>query len=302
MRKASQVNSSTAIAREKQLAPFIWVILVLCTLAGLRPLIATAARLVLSGTTLAWTMWAVAFLCWIGLLIPNIRYLATHRKTSVGMAPIAVISIAPAAAVTLAYVHAQGPALVALWTVFVVSFALLILFVLGFLKLRSVYAGDRHVDPDAIIIVLGGAIKEGKLSTTLLERLTTASTIWHEGPDRMLVPTGGPVPNDKRCEADYMRDELVCQGVSPASIALERAARNTTENIQNSLTLLEIRGLWHPESSRQLCVLTSDYHLYRALREGHYCGVELVPIPSPTPRKSRLQQWCREILTALVLP
>lgn len=302
MSKAKQTDSSTALARERQLAPIIAVVFVFCTYAGLRPLAATAVHLWHNGPALGWFAWTVACVCWVGLVGANVHYLVTHRKTTVGMAPIAVISMAPSAAVTLAYAHAYGPALVALWVVFGISFALLVIFAFGFVKLRSVYVGTPPIAPDAIVIVLGGTVRDGVPCSTLTERLKTASALWHDSFHRALVLTGGPVPNDTRCEADYMFDELVARSVDPRSLHVEPAARNTAENIQNSLALLARTNLWMPGDARQLCVLTSDYHLFRALREGRYCDVELVPIPSPTPRKSRLQQWCREILTDLVLP
>ena len=94
-----------------------------------------------------------------------------------------------------------------------------------------------------------------------------------------------------------MNDYLIRSGVDPQSLFLERAACNTAQNVRNSIEMLEEKG-----SSHQLCVLTSDYHIFRALREGRKHGVSLVPIACPTSKSSRLQQWSREVLTLLFCP
>ena len=290
-------NSSTAVARESQMAPVVAVLFVLCTLAGLRPLVATAVRITPQHNALAWLAWSCAVIVWGVLVGLDLKYWISHGKTSTGMLPPTIASLVPATGVTLALVEAHEPALGALWTAFGVSSAALIGLLVCFFVLYRASTRPHEIDRDAVVLVLGGAIRHGQPSETLLMRLRVATRLWHESPDRVLVLTGGPVPDDDRCEADYMFDELVESGVAPDSMLLERHARNTNENIRYSLQLIadaNIRG--------QLCVLTSDYHIYRALREASYCGVELTPIASPTPPRSRLQQWSREALTFLVLP
>ena len=71
-------------------------------------------------------------------------------------------------------------------------------------------------------------------------------------------------------------------------------ARNTRENIERSCELLDACAF-----GGQRCVVTSDYHLLRALFEAQQVGVALVPIAAPTPPGTALQQWCREVLTIL---
>lgn len=83
-------------------------------------------------------------------------------------------------------------------------------------------------------------------------------------------------------------------GVNPARIMVERMARNTDENIRNSIELLE-----REDMHEQLCVVSSDYHLHRALRDARKLGVSLAPIAAPTPPASVPQQWCREVMTIL---
>ena len=108
----------------------------------------------------------------------------------------------------------------------------------------------------------------------------------------MVVVTGGPTPDGSTTEAHEMARYLHEHGVGRACVLLEPTARNTRENIARSTELLDERGF-----SGQRCVVSSDYHLYRALRETRHLGQDLTPIAAPTPRASVAQQWCREVLT-----
>jgi uncharacterized SAM-binding protein YcdF (DUF218 family) len=108
----------------------------------------------------------------------------------------------------------------------------------------------------------------------------------------MVVVTGGTTPDGSTTEAREMARYLRERGVRQACVLLEPTARNTRENIARSTELLDERGF-----SDQRCVVSSDYHLYRALRETRRLGQELTPIAAPTPPKSAVQQWYREALT-----
>jgi hypothetical protein len=125
-------------------------------------------------------------------------------------------------------------------------------------------------------------------------RLDVAFELTVDHPQRTLILTGGPLANGPGTEAEHMARYLIDKGLPSQQLLLEQQARNTRENISNSCVLATRESL-----SGQRCVLTSDYHLYRAVREGRAIGVELTPIPAPVPLPGRLQQWSREVLTIL---
>lgn len=295
--KADEQASSTALAITKRLAPIVAVVCIVCTVAGAAALAYSAEWLLLKrGTGLRWGLWPLALILW-GLLVgSNLRYWVTHRKLSVGMIPPAIMSLAPsmAAAIYFVYLDLPMPLRWTCWILMIVALLLMAVFAVYFLQVRVVYARRPAVEDDAIIIVLGGTIRNGRPCATLLLRLDEASRLWQASHGHTFVVTGGPVRDDTLCEADYMAQALVASGIPAGRILLERRARNTAENMRNSLDLLAERDV-----KGQLCVLTSDYHLHRALREGRRCGVELVPIASPTPPNSRLQQWSQEVLALL---
>ena len=167
-------------------------------------------------------------------------------------------------------------------------------FAFWFCRLRRTYTARPAIEPNAALIVLGGAIKGGRPCKTLARRLDTACVLWHQQKSLTLVVTGGPTPDGRTTEAREMARYLRQHGIAAAAIIAEPTARNTHENIACSCALLAERGF-----SGQLCVVSSDYHLWRACRDGRSLGITLTPVAAPTPVASIPQQWCREVLTIL---
>lgn len=271
-------GTSTLLGTEQRYAPVVLALCFACMVGG------------------AMLLWAcpnlLAVMAWLALTASNVWYLVQHGRPTVGMMPVAVFSLAPASLTALC---APGMAGVRWWlcaTLCVFSFGVMALFVAWFFRLRQTYAHRRHTCDNAMVIVLGGGVRNGLPRPTLARRLDVAAELCKEHAELMLVLTGGPLHNEPGTEADAMARYLVERGISRGRLLLERRARNTHENIVYGLQVVRATG-----RETQLCVLTSDYHLYRAVREGRGQGVELTPIPAKTRLSSRLQQWCREVLT-----
>lgn len=280
-------TSSTLISTERALRPVVTAV--------------TWTSCACVAGLLGWTFSRVPLGTWIACAIPalaleasNLHYLRTHPLTTIGMIPIALFSLIPALLAVNAVPGLPGVALALARLLLVPLACLLAVFVTLTIRLRCAYSTHPDVSPTAALIVLGGAIRNGRPCTTLARRLDVAAQLWREQQRRTIVVTGGRIPSGTTTEAEAMANYLQECGVSANSVILERRARNTRENISHSCTLLGRAG-----HHGQCCVVTSDYHLWRALRDGRAVGVELTPIAAPTPRSSALQQWCREILTIL---
>lgn len=234
------------------------------------------------------------FVLWLALTASNALYIAQHTHPTVGMAPVSVASLAPASASALLAPHLPGPLLWLSFLVLLGSLAVICVFGFWFVRLRGAWSHRNAIGDKALVIVLGGTVVDGKPRPTLACRLDTAVQVCDEHTSAVLVLSGGPLANEAGCEAEAMERYVVAAGIPRERIIVEPRARNTRENILFSLELAGKRGLFD-----QRCVLTSDYHLYRAIQEGRRLGLELTPIPAPTPLNSRLQQWCREVLTIL---
>lgn len=284
---ATGPHTSTLLSTEAQLRPLVLVIV------ALAPILA-AAILCTTLEHIPHVLWA---LCALGVIIPtasNQHYLRTHTLTTIGMIPVACAGLLPA---TLAGALASGMApgiQFACRIALVALLAVAAIFVWWFVRLRRTYQRHPHIATDAVLIVLGGAIKQGRPCETLARRLDVAARLWHESPQRTIVVTGGPTPDGTTTEAREMARYLMEQDVCAAHIILEEEARNTKENIAYARALLDDASV-----PGQRCVISSDYHLWRALRDAQELGVALTPIAAPTPRASVPQQWCREVLTIL---
>lgn len=74
-----------------------------------------------------------------------------------------------------------------------------------------------------------------------------------------------------------MKRILCAQGVDEKAILLEKNSTNTVENLRNA------REIMHRRQLRSAIVLTSDYHLTRALWIARALGIEARGIPAQGP-------------------
>lgn len=107
-----------------------------------------------------------------------------------------------------------------------------------------------------IAIVLGAAVRpDGTASVALERRALTAAKLYSEGRVDQIIASGG-VPQAGRSEADLIAEICAQKGVPSAAILIEDASRNTVENVQNSMRLLE--------SDAEVTLVTDRYHALRA--------------------------------------
>lgn len=108
------------------------------------------------------------------------------------------------------------------------------------------------------VIVLGCQVyADGSLSPQLELRLKETLKTYEALP-RPIVVCGGQGENEPAPEGRVMRDWLVAHGVPADQVTAECASQNTRQNLQNARALL-------PGDIRRVTVITSDYHLPRAL-------------------------------------
>ena len=150
---------------------------------------------------------------------------------------------------------------------------------------------ERAVSPSDCIIVLGARVRpDGTLSDSLRYRCEAALAAWREGLAPSLIVCGAQGKDEPMREAEAMRGWLMAQGVPEAAIVAEGASFNTEQNLQNARALMDERG-W-----KSAIVVTSDYHLQRALWLARDAGIEACGIPaeSPHPLGTRLKDRLRE--------
>ena len=126
------------------------------------------------------------------------------------------------------------------------------------------------------IIVLGAQVKpSGEPSLQLQWRIDAAAKAWKER-ESLIVVCGARGANEPATEASVMRDELIKQGVRADMILMDEKSFNTRQNIANAAKLLEGREVNH------VLVVTSDYHLARAMAIAEDAGLSASGVGAPT--------------------
>ncbi|MDD6666398.1 MAG: YdcF family protein [Lachnospiraceae bacterium] len=168
-------------------------------------------------------------------------------------------------------ISGASPALMLLMvTTFYLSFTFLIFaFYCFFLQLIPV-----KKDFDYVIIHGAGLRKDGTVTKLLAERCDKAIAIYRRDPTPpYLIPSGGQGGDEVCSEADAMRRYLIEKGIPEDKILMEDKSTTTLENIRNSRDLIESRP-----GRKYTALVTSNYHVYRAMRYARKAGLNAVGI------------------------
>lgn len=147
---------------------------------------------------------------------------------------------------------------------------------IGWVYLQEVSV-EQPSDFDSII-VLGAQVKpDGTPSVQLRWRMDTARKVYDTQPC-YIICTGGKAGNEPEPEGDVMRRLFVAEGVDPALCISEARSTDTKENLRNAMEILTELGCSRP------VVVTSDYHLPRAMQIMRDMGMEPQGMGSPCKR------------------
>ena len=145
--------------------------------------------------------------------------------------------------------------------------------------------------PTDVIIVLGAQVKaDGTLSLSLARRLAAALEAYQARP-QLIITCGAQGVDEPMPEGEAMRDWLVARGVPAQAIVPETASFNTRENLLHAREIMQARGL-----TRAL-VVTSDYHVPRALALCTQLGIPSSGVGSPSEPAYWVKNHAREALS-----
>ena len=140
----------------------------------------------------------------------------------------------------------------------------------------------------APVLILGAGVMRDREPTQVLEgRLRTALSLYESGKVTWFLVSG-----DNR-EVNYnepmaMRRWLIKRGVPVTRIISDYAGRRTYDSLKRARDIFGIR---------KIVVVTSDFHLPRALYTSQHLGLEAWGVPASTeehPWYGRLSFWGRE--------
>lgn len=128
---------------------------------------------------------------------------------------------------------------------------------------------------DAIIVLGARVMPDGELSTTLRHRVQTALKVYRDGFAKLIIVCGGKGRDEPETEAGAMAKWLLANGVPESDIVVEEMSTDTVENLQNAKAEMLRRGL------KTAVVVTSDYHLTRALWLSRDLGLDAIGAAAP---------------------
>lgn len=142
------------------------------------------------------------------------------------------------------------------------------------------------------IVVLGGAIAGPQLPyspnpalTPSSDRLWQAARLYRHGAAPKIIVSGGNFAHEgmsDKSEAKFMRLFLMELGVPAEAIVEEGSARNTIENIANVREMVK---------GGSVALVTSGYHMPRALRIARRSGLNAAAFPVEWHRESDGALW-----------
>ena len=139
------------------------------------------------------------------------------------------------------------------------------------------------------IIVLGCQVyADGSPSPQLELRLRSALESYLARP-RLIIVCGAQGDNEPAPEGQVMYEWLTANGVSPEDVIAECESLNTRQNLQNAKALL-------PEGIQYVTIVTSDYHLPRAMAIARDLGLSADGIGSPCKPEYWVKNHARELL------
>ena len=133
-------------------------------------------------------------------------------------------------------------------------------------------------DFDYVIIHGAGLLGGDRVSKLLADRIDKAIAVYRRDPTPpILIPSGGKGSDESISEAEAMEKYLLEKGIPADRIAREDQSATTLENLRNSKAIIdELSG----GRGGYTALVTSNYHVYRALRYCRRIGLRCVGIGS----------------------
>ncbi len=129
-----------------------------------------------------------------------------------------------------------------------------------------------------VIVVLGARVMpDGELSTTLEHRIEAGYAAYKQNLAPAFIVCGARGGDEPMTEARAMADYLIRQGVPEDAVYLEDQSTDTFENLTNARGIMEEHGMG------KALVVTSDYHIRRAMWLAEDADVNAAPYPAPGP-------------------
>lgn len=184
--------------------------------------------------------------------------------------------------------HGCGGWLVGLILKLIVLAAALFAVALGIIYLMEKNPPRWTGNNDAVVVLGAQVYPDGRPSPQLELRLEAALNAYQAHPVPVIV-CGAQGKNEPAPEGQIMRDWLIQKGVPSRDVTAECDSMDTRQNLQNAARLL-------PPGAQSITIVTSDYHLPRAMQLARDLGLSADGIGSPCKPEYWVKNHFREVL------
>lgn len=173
---------------------------------------------------------------------------------------------------------------------------LIVLVIIGllymFLVAICMFSGSQAKPNENVdtVLILGAKINgnPGYPSPVLQERLDTAVNYLNEYPKSKVIVSGGQGADESDTEAAVMKEYLINKGISKSRIDMETKSKRTEENISYSKEKFQLG---------KTVIITSDYHMYRALMLAKRQNIDVTGLPAKSETGAKYKGMMREVLS-----
>ncbi len=180
--------------------------------------------------------------------------------------------------------------------------AALSLFLLTFVAAESLViysAGLNQANRQAdFLLVPGASVVDGRPSLILKHRLDGAIPWLKANPNATVIVSGGQGAGETSTEASVMKQYLAENGIELNRIIEEDQASNTIENVAFSKRIMD--GL-SSGGKHTVMIVTSDFHMFRALLLARAQGVHALGISVPVHWSVKPICYSREYFSVMKL-
>ncbi len=150
------------------------------------------------------------------------------------------------------------------------------------IPLEDAYKRPKYLKGDIVVVLGGGTYNRGDLKSDAMKRLITAFVL-HKRTGLPIILSGGSALNNLP-ESSIMKQFLLELGVNESLILTDKRSRDTVENA------FYVKKLCEKIGCKSIILVTSAYHMYRAVRTFEKAGLVVVPYPTDykTDRKYNL--------------
>jgi uncharacterized SAM-binding protein YcdF (DUF218 family) len=158
----------------------------------------------------------------------------------------------------------------------VVTYLLLFYTQLPWILAAPLRQSESPRQADAIVVFAGGVGESGQAGGGYQERVKTAVDLYHGGFAPRLVFESGYAFTFR--EAEVMRDLALSLGVPASAIVLETQGSNTYDYV------VRVRAILEAQKWRRILLVSSPYHMRRALLVWRKQAPEVEVVATPVPR------------------